>query len=48
MRKINEKLETFEPVMEPDEPEIITDPTMEERLEAVEAALLEQILKGVS
>lgn len=44
MRKINGKLEPFEPVIT-DEPEVVIEPTIEERLEAVEAALLEQILK---
>ena len=46
MRKINGKLEPFdyEPVAE----EIVpAQPTLEERLEAVEAALLEQLLRGM-
>ena len=30
------------------EPDVITTPTLEERLEAVEAALLEQMLRGLS
>ena len=48
MRKVNGKLEPFEPVFEQEEPDVITTPTIEERLEAVEAALLEQMLRGLS
>ena len=48
MRKVNGKLEPFEPVIKPEEKEGITEPTVEERLEAVEAALLEQLLRGIT
>ncbi len=46
MRKVNGKLEPFthEPFVEEPVP---AQPTLEERLEAVEAALLEQLLRGL-
>ena len=47
MRKVNGKLEPFEPVIEQEEIEVIIEPTVEERLEAVEAAILEQLLRGL-
>ena len=47
MRKVNGKLEPFEPVIEQEETEVITEPTIEERLEAVESAMLEQLLRGL-
>lgn len=47
MRKVNGKLESF--VLEPiaEEETVPVEPTLEERLEAVEAALLEQLLRGL-
>ena len=48
MRKVNGKLEPYDPVFDAEETiQEPAEPTLEERLEAVEAALLEQLLRGL-
>lgn len=48
MQKINDKLVPYTLPLRPEEPEVEMAPTLEERLEAVESALLEQLLKEVT
>lgn len=45
VQKINNKLVPYTPPLYSEAPEVEMEPTLEERLEAVESALLEQLLK---